>query len=221
MSARYALIAAEKADPACPYAVVLMCSALAVSTSAFYAWAGGQPSARARRRAKIAVHVQAAFDAGRGAYGVRRVHAVLGRSDDPEVATASQRIVRDLMRQKGLAACQPRAYRTTTVRDRSAEPVITDHLGRNFTAPAPGRKLVGDITYVRTWQGWLYLATVIDCHTKAVIGWSMADHIAHRPGLRRDHHGGRQRRGRRRRGLPLRSRRSVHQCPVRRPPGRA
>ena len=73
-------------------------------------------------------------------------------------------------------ACQPRAYRTTTVRDEDTPPV-TDHVGRDFTAPAPGCKLVGDITYVRTWEGWLYLATVIDCHTKAVVGWSMAEHM--------------------------------------------
>lgn len=177
MSEKYELIAVEKADPSSPYSVVLMCTVLAVSTSAFYAWLTGEPSARDQRRARIGVHVQAAFDAGRGTYGVRRVHAVLTRSDDPQVATASLRIVRDIMREKGLHACQPRAYRTTTVQDEDAEPAIADHVGRDFTAEAPGCKLVGDITYVPTWQGWLYLATVIDCHTKAVVGWSMADHM--------------------------------------------
>lgn len=177
MSEKYTLIAVEKADRSSPFSVVVMCSVLAVSTSAFYAWLTGEPSARELRRAKIGVHVQAAFDAGRGTYGVRRVHAVLRRSDDPEVATASPRIVRDIMREKGLRACQPRAYKATTVQDRHAEPAIADHVGRDFTAPAPGTKLVGDITYVRTWEGWLYLATVIDCHTKAVVGWSMAEHM--------------------------------------------
>jgi transposase InsO family protein len=54
--------------------------------------------------------------------------------------------------------------------------VIPDLVRRDLTAPAPGVKLVGDITYIHTWEGWLYLATVIDCHTKAVVGWSMADH---------------------------------------------
>jgi putative transposase len=176
VSEAYALIAAEKADPSSAYSVRLMCAVLAVSTSAFYAWATGQPSPRARRRAKIGVHVRAAFEAGRGAYGVRRVHAVLTRSDDPEVATASPRIVRDLMREHGLRACQPRPHRVTTVPDPAAEP-RADHLDRDFTAAAPGRRLVGDITYIRTWSGWLYLATVIDCHTRAVIGWSMAEHM--------------------------------------------
>ena len=79
------------------------------------------------------------------------------------------------MREQDLVACQPRAYRTTTVHE--GEPRVADHVGRDFSAQAPGRKLVGDITYVRTWAGWLYLAAVIDCHTKAVIGWSMAEHM--------------------------------------------
>jgi putative transposase len=177
VSEKYTLIDAEKADPRSPFPVVLMCAALAVSTSAFYAWLTAAPSARVLRRAKLAVHVQAAFDAGRGAYGVRRVHAVLARSDDPQVAGVSPRMVRELMAEQDLRACQPRAYRTTTVPDPQAEPVIADQLGRDFTAPAPGAKLVGDITYVPTWQGWLYLATVIDCHSKAVVGWSMAAHM--------------------------------------------
>lgn len=131
MSDKYALIAAEKADRRSPFSVVLMCTVLAVSTSAFYDWLTGQPSARQVRRAKIEVHVQAAFAAGRGTYGVRRVHAVLGRSDDADVAGASVRIVRDIMQEKGLRACQPRAYRTTTVRDPGAEPVVADHVGRD------------------------------------------------------------------------------------------
>jgi putative transposase len=103
----------------------------------------------------------------------------------------------------GLVACQPRAWRTTTVRgDASAAPV--DHVRRDFTAdrPAswsapscaprdelarrgeqasPGVKLVGDITYLPTWAGFAYLATVIDCHSQAVIGWSIADHMRTEP----------------------------------------
>ncbi|WP_434600251.1 DDE-type integrase/transposase/recombinase [Streptomyces sp. A5-4] len=56
-------------------------------------------------------------------------------------------------------------------------PATPDLLARDFTADAPGRKLVSDITYVHTWAGFFYLATVIDCHTKAVVGWAMADHM--------------------------------------------
>ena len=177
MSDKYELIAAEKADPTSVYPVVSMCAWLAVSASGYYEWSTAAPSARARRRALATLHVRAAFTAGRGTYGVRRVHAILTRCDDPSVATVSLQLVRSIMREDGLVACQPRAYRTTTERDGQAAPVIADHLRRDFTADAPGTKLVGDITYIRTWTGWLYLATVIDCHNKAVIGWSMADHM--------------------------------------------
>ena len=179
MSERFALIAAEQAGGQKDelLSVSGMCAALGVSRSGFYAWAGSTPSARARRRAKIAAHVQAAFELGRGTYGVRRVHAVLARSTDPQVAGAGVDLVRVLMRERGLHACQPRAYKVTTIRDEDACPLIVDRVGRDFTAAAPGTKLVGDITYVRTWAGWLFLATVIDCHTKAVVGWSMAKHM--------------------------------------------
>ena len=177
MSESYEFIAAEKADPTSPFGVVLMCAVLGVSTSAFYDWLTRAPSARERRRATITAHVLAAFQAGRGTYGVRRVHAILTRSHDPQVASASLRIVRDIMAENDLHACQPRAYRTTTIRDEDAEPAIGDHVQRDFTAERPGCKLVGDITYIRTWEGWLYLATVIDCHTRGVVGWSMAEHM--------------------------------------------
>ena len=177
MSAKYVLIGAEKADPLSPYSLVMMCRALGVSRSGFSSWAVATVSATARRRAQVGVHVRAAFAAGRGTYGVRRVHAVLGRSTDPQVAGASLNLVRAIMREQGLQACQPRAYRITTVPDPTATPQIIDRVRRDFTAPSPGLKLVGDITYIRTWQGWLYLATVIDCHTKAVIGWAMAEHM--------------------------------------------
>lgn len=149
---------------------------MAVSPAGFYEWAAAPVSARARRRELVTVHVHAAFAAGRGAYGVRRVHAVLARCDDPAVSSASLQLVRDIMRTEDLIACQPRAWRATTVRD-DAEPAIPDLLNRDFTADAPGSKLVGDITYLRTWTGWLFLATVIDCATREVIGWSMATHM--------------------------------------------
>ena len=87
---------------------------------------------------------------------MRRVHAVLTRSDDPEVASVSLDLVRKLMQENDLHACQPRAYKVTTISG-TAPPAIADHLKRDFTATAPGTRLVGDITYVRTWAGWLYL----------------------------------------------------------------
>jgi putative transposase len=80
------------------------------------------------------------------------------------------------MAELGLVACQPRPYRVTTDSD-GDDAGVPDLLQRDFTAEQPGTKLVGDITYLRTWSGWLYLATVIDCATKMVVGWSMATHM--------------------------------------------
>ncbi|MGD8201637.1 IS3 family transposase [Ornithinimicrobium sp. W1679] len=184
VSEKYTFIAAEQdyyasqaraGAPVEQLPLVRMCTVLEVSRSGYYDWLRAVPLPRALRRTKVTRYVHAAFKAGRGTYGARRVHAVLTRSVDPEVASAGLDLVRDIMVEQGLVACQPRAYRATTVQE--GEPRVADHVGRDFTAPAPGCKLVGDITYVRTWAGWLYLATVIDCHTKAVVGWSMAEHM--------------------------------------------
>ena len=177
MSEKFDLIAAEKADPASPYRVVKMCAWLQVSTTGFYDHCNAVPSAQELRRTKITTYVQAAFDLGRGAYGVRRVHAVLQRSTDPEVASVSENLVRAIMAELGLAGSQPRAYKTTTQPDPDPPTAPADLVGRDFTATEPGTKLVGDITYIRSWTGWLYLATVIDCCTREVVGWSMATHM--------------------------------------------
>jgi transposase InsO family protein len=79
------------------------------------------------------------------------------------------------MRELGLVACQPRPWRPTTTQQGNTGP-IPDLVGRDFTAAIPGEKMVGDITYIPTWEGWLYLATVIDCATRKVVGWAMDDH---------------------------------------------
>jgi putative transposase len=85
-------------------------------------------------------------------------------------------LVADLMREPGLKACQPRAYKRTTLP--GEQPVRSpDLVGRDFTAERPGVRLVGDITYLRTGEGWLYLATVIDLATRMVIGWQTANHL--------------------------------------------
>lgn len=168
MTDKYELIDAEKAN----YPIVKMCRWLAVARAGFYAWRDRAPSAAARRRSRLSSLVQAAFDASRGTYGARRVAEVLRRSGE----TVSVRLVAGLMAERGLVACQPRPFRVTTVADTDAA-ARPDLVGRDFHAAEAGTKLVGDITYVRTWAGWLYLATVIDCATRKVIGWSMAEHM--------------------------------------------
>jgi transposase InsO family protein len=153
------------------YPVKKMCRWLSVSSSAFFDWRRRPQSATAARRERLAALIAHEFSASDETYGYRRIHAVLQRSDVP----CSAELVRALMRELGLRPCQPRPWRHSLTAADDQAPVLPDLLGRDFTAEAPGRKLVGDITYIPTWEGWLYLATVIDCHTKMVVGYAMGD----------------------------------------------
>ncbi len=162
------MIEAEKAN----YPVLWMCTMLSVSRSSFYAWRSRAETPTGLRRRRLADRVADVFDASRGTYGCRRVAAELNRQG----TACSVGLVADLMRELGLKACQPRAYKVTTINGGQAwrRP---DLIERDFTASSPGERLVGDITYLRTGEGWLYLATVIDLATRMVIGWQLADHM--------------------------------------------
>jgi putative transposase len=171
VSDKYAFIDAEYATGGAP-TIGRMCCWLEVSKSGYYEWLHRPPSATAQRRHLLKIKIQALFDASDGTYGYRRLHEELVRGGEQ----VGPELVRQLMRELGLVACQPRPWRPTTVQ--GGEPTTTpDLVGRDFTAEAPGCKLVGDITYIPTWAGWLYLATVIDCFNKEVIGYAMADHM--------------------------------------------
>jgi putative transposase len=151
--------------------IVQMCVWTGVSRSGYYDWRNKPASATTRRRDELKELVVHFFDASDGTYGYRRVHADLadhGVNCGPE-------LVRALMRELGLQPCQPRPWRHSLTAAADAGHHIPDLVARDFTADAPGQKLVGDITYIPTWQGWLFLATVIDCHTREVIGWAMDD----------------------------------------------
>ena len=167
IDAEYAAAAADKAITA--PAVSQMCEWLAVSKSGYYEWRNNPGSATARRREELKLIIQKAFDDSDGTYGYRRVHAQLRRWG---VACGAE-LVRDLMRELGLVPCQVRRRRSLTVQ--AAAGPIPDLVGRDFTAERPGDKMVGDVTYIFTWEGWLYLATVIDCATRMVVGWAMDD----------------------------------------------
>lgn len=121
---------------------------------------------------RVKVKIEALFDYNDQTYGYRRLHAELLRGGE----RAGDELVRKLMRELGPVSCQPRPFTTTTTRGLE-DPSTPDLARRDFTAEAPGAKLVGDITYINTWEGWLYLATVIDCFNKEVIGYAMADHM--------------------------------------------
>ncbi len=152
------------------YPIVCMCRWIEVSRAGFYEWRDRPASATAERRAALTALVIEIFDDSEQTYGYRRVHAELGRQG----VAAGPELVRALMRAAGLVACQPRPWRHSLTVGGDAG-VIPDLVDRCFDADAPGARMVGDITYIPTWEGWLYLATVLDCHTKAVIGYAMDD----------------------------------------------
>jgi len=149
-----------------------MCSWLAVSSSGYYEWRSRPESATAQRRGRLKALIIVIFDDSDETYGHRRLHAELARQGQ----RCSLDLVRGLMRELGLVPCQPRPWRHSLTDADPAAGAIPDLVDRDFTAVTPGEKMVGDITYIPTWEGWLFLATVIDCHTKAVIGWAMDDH---------------------------------------------
>lgn len=161
------MIQAEKDN----YTVNRMCALLVVPRSSYYEWCCRVESTTAVRRRELGVEVVRVFQDSRGTYGCRRVAAQLNR----EGMECGVGLVADLMRELGLEACQPRAYKRTTLPGGSE--LSPDRIGRDFTAEAPGQRFVGDITYLRTGQGWLYLATVLDLCTRMVVGWQLADHM--------------------------------------------
>jgi putative transposase len=148
-----------------------MCVLMEVSRSGFYEWRGRPASATAERREELKLFIRKSFDDSDGTYGYRRVHADLVGWDVP----CGPELARSLMGELGLEACQPRPWRAGLTEQDGQENHVPDLVRRDFSAAAPGLKMVGDITCIPTWEGWIYLATVIDCHTKGVVGWAMDD----------------------------------------------
>jgi putative transposase len=167
IDAEYAVLPAGGAGHA--PTMMQMCSWLEVSKSGYYEWRSRPESATAARRELLKIKIKALFEANDETYGYRRIHAALVRGGEQ----VSDELVRQLMRDLGLVPCQPRPRRSLTVQ--GAAGPIPDLVNRDFTAGKPGEKMVGDITYIFTWEGWLYLATVIDCATRKLVGWAMDD----------------------------------------------
>jgi transposase InsO family protein len=161
-------------DHVADFPVQVMCELLGVSRGGYYAWAGRAESARAADDRALATEIRAAHEASRGRYGSPRVHAEL-RARGRRIGR--KRVAR-LMRGMGLAARRRRRFRRTTD-SRHAFPIAPNLLERNFTAEAPDRVWLADLTYIWTAQGWLYLAAVLDLYTRRVVGWAMADHLRH------------------------------------------
>ncbi len=170
---KYEYIDSEKNDPFETNPVTKMCAWLVVSTSGFYDWLDRPESATAARREALTRRIKHYFAKTNETYGYRRIHADL----IDEGIDCSPELVRQVMRTEGLVACQPKPFRVTTTADTEAVTDTPDLLERDFTATRPGVKFVGDITYIHTWAGFIYLATIIDCYSKKVVGWSIKDHM--------------------------------------------
>ncbi|WTZ44192.1 IS3 family transposase [Streptomyces sp. NBC_01390] len=164
-------IEAEKRDG---HNVKRVCELLEVSRTAFYARRTGSPGPRAVRDAELTGQITEVHAKSRGTYGSPRIHAVLKR----EGALCGRRRVARLMRAAGLEGRHRRRRHLTTVPDPRAAS-RPDLLVRDFAPDPDGldTRWCGDITYVRTEEGWLYLATVIDIASRRVIGWATADHL--------------------------------------------
>jgi putative transposase len=170
VSAKYAVITAHRDE----HAVRLMCAALGVSPSGYYAAVRRGPSPRLGREQRLRVEVQAAYAASHGRYGAPRVHRVL-RAEGVRVA---KKHVARLMREVGLVARRHRRFVRTT--DAAGTVPVMNQLARQFAVTAAARRdrvWVSDITYVPTQGRWLYLAVVLDLASRRVIGWAMRDSL--------------------------------------------
>ena len=149
-----------------------MCRVLEVSSSGYYAWRKRQPSKRTQEDQQLRQKIRTIHERSRGTYGAPRIHAELA---DAGVHVGRKRVAR-LMRAENLRGVSRRKVQHTTQRKPGARPA-PDLVQRNFTASAPNRLWVADITYVATWSGWLYLAVVVDVWSRKVVGWAMSTHL--------------------------------------------
>lgn len=154
------------------YPVTFMCDQLGVSRAGYYAWRGRGPSQRATDDAALIALIRHLHARARGNPGVRRLWADLTAAG----YRLSRKRVWRLMKTAGLRGRAPRAWKRTTIGGDRPVPA-PDLIGRAFTAQQPDQKWCGDITYVKTWQGWAYVATVIDLHSRAIVGYAAADHM--------------------------------------------
>jgi putative transposase len=160
----FRFIATKRAE----HSVKTLCRVLGVSRSGFHAWQRRAPSDRQLADAWLSERIRAIHDESRHTYGARRVHAALRHRG---VRVGRKRVER-LMRQAALSGLVPKRYRRTTIRVPGVR-VADDLVERNFTPTARDQLWCADIKYVRSWQGWLYLAAVMDCYSRRIVGWSM------------------------------------------------
>ena len=149
-----------------------MCRLFAVSSSGYYAWNTRAPSARSIRDAQLTARIRHHHACSKGAYGAPNIHEDLR---DEGIRVGRKRVAR-LMKADGLRGVCRRKWVTTTTRDADAQ-LSTDLVQREFTADAPNKLWVADITYIPTWSGFLFLAVVLDAFSRKIVGWAMAEHL--------------------------------------------
>lgn len=143
-----------------------------VSRSAYYAWLHRSPTATEKDDQALMEIIVNAFKKSRATYGTRRLKKVLFQQD----RIASRRRIGRLMRTAKLACKTRRRFKVTT-NSKHNNPVADNHLDRQFAVQLPNQAYAGDITYIHTQEGWLYLAVVIDLFSRQIVGWSMAEHM--------------------------------------------
>ncbi len=152
------------------FRVGMMCKVLKVSRSGYYAWRKRVPSRREIEDRSHARAIREVHRESRGTYGSPRIYRRLRMAD---IACSRHRVAR-IMRQEGLRGCAAQRFRTVSTK-RSTLPAPPDQLRKNFSADAPNRIWVGDLTQVRTREGWLYLATILDLYSRKIVGYATAD----------------------------------------------
>jgi putative transposase len=153
------------------FPVAVLCDVLKVSTSGYYAGLDREPSPRARRTARIRQAVRAVHAESYGVYGSLKITEALDERDDLE--SACRNTVAKAMRELGLKSRVSRAFTPTTTRVDPTRTPAPNTLAQDFTAEAPNRKWVTDITYLPTEQGWVYLAVVLDLFSRKAVGWAL------------------------------------------------
>jgi putative transposase len=165
----FRFIAAERAE----HSIKTMCRVLDVSRSGFHAWAKRPASARAREDERLTERIREIHQLNRRVYGSPRIHAELTVAHGERVG---RKRVERLMRHAGISGLVARKRGRTTVRVPGVR-VCEDLVDRAFLAAAPDRLWVADITYLRTWEGWLYLVAVQDVYSRRIVGWAIDSHM--------------------------------------------
>ncbi len=155
------------------FSIHSMCRFMGVSRSAYYDWLQRKPTSRDQVDSQLIPVIQSIFAKSRATYGTRRIRQPLEKQNLP----VGRRRLGRLMRSAGLVCKTKRKFKVTT-NSKHNLPVADNLLDRNFTVQQVNQAYVGDITYIRTQEGWLYLAVVIDLYSRQVVGWwSMAEHM--------------------------------------------